>query len=164
MSFFKSSPNYAFLKVFGCACYPFLRPYNNHKLQFRTSKCLFLGYSPAHKGYRCLHPSGRLYIAKTVHFHECDFPYDSLFKSVTSHNSSNINIPTSILVNDSLFTNNMSHLTSSLPTQSTSFNDITTESSQLANHNNTNDSEPTSQPHFNPDHNDINDPEPTPQS
>ena len=53
---FHKALDYTSLKMFGCTYYPFLRPYNNYKLQFRTSKCLFLGYSPAHKGYRCLHP------------------------------------------------------------------------------------------------------------
>ncbi|KAL4588858.1 hypothetical protein LXL04_001755 [Taraxacum kok-saghyz] len=29
-------PDYNFLKTFGCLCYPFLRPYNKHKLDFRS--------------------------------------------------------------------------------------------------------------------------------
>jgi len=33
---FKEKPNYSFLRVFGCACWPNLRPYNKHKLQFRS--------------------------------------------------------------------------------------------------------------------------------
>ena len=34
-------PDYTFLKVFGCACWPHLRPYNNRKLEFRSKKwCL----------------------------------------------------------------------------------------------------------------------------
>jgi histone deacetylase 1/2 len=28
------TPDYTFFRVFGCACWPHLRPYNNHKLQF----------------------------------------------------------------------------------------------------------------------------------
>lgn len=62
------------MRVFGCACFPFLRPYHNQKLQFRTSKCLFIGYSDEHRGYKWLHPSGILYIAKSVEFNEFDFP------------------------------------------------------------------------------------------
>jgi hypothetical protein len=31
---FNSRPNYTFLHVFGCACWPHLRPYNKHKLDF----------------------------------------------------------------------------------------------------------------------------------
>ena len=65
--------------IFGCACFQYLQPYNKHKLAFRTSKCLFLGYSPFHKGYRCLHSSGRIYVARSVNFDENCFPYKSLF-------------------------------------------------------------------------------------
>ncbi|KAH9646466.1 retrovirus-related pol polyprotein from transposon RE2 [Citrus sinensis] len=47
-------------------------------------KCLqsdWGGYSPLHKGYKCLHPSGRIYIASHVFFYETSFPYstDSTF-------------------------------------------------------------------------------------
>ena len=59
--------NYHSLKVFGCVCYPYLRPYNPHKLHFRTSPCLFLGYSPCHKGYKCFHPADSLYISPISH-------------------------------------------------------------------------------------------------
>ena len=46
--------DYQFLKVFGCTCYPLLKSYNSHKLDFHSKKCLFLGYNPLHKGYKCL--------------------------------------------------------------------------------------------------------------
>ena len=78
---FGYKPDYHFLKVFGCSCFPYLRPYNKHKLAFKTSKCVFLGYSPFHKGYKCLHPSGRIYIARSVTFDEHSFPYQQLFVS-----------------------------------------------------------------------------------
>jgi hypothetical protein len=31
---FHESPNYNFLRIFGCACWPNLRPYNSRKLAF----------------------------------------------------------------------------------------------------------------------------------
>ena len=34
------TPDYTFFKVFGCACWPHLRPYNSHKLDFRSKKCV----------------------------------------------------------------------------------------------------------------------------
>ena len=41
---FGSSPDLNHLRIFGCACFPLLRPYNHNKLQPKTSKCVFLGY------------------------------------------------------------------------------------------------------------------------
>lgn len=73
---FDSPPDYKFLKVFGCACYPHLRPYNRNKLQYRSAKCVFLGYSGRHRGYKCLHlESRRIYIARNVVFDESVFPF-----------------------------------------------------------------------------------------
>jgi hypothetical protein len=39
---FKQPPDYANLKIFGCACYPLLRPYNSHKLMFKKQAKHFL--------------------------------------------------------------------------------------------------------------------------
>ena len=69
-------PNYTFLRTFGCACWPSLRKYNPHKLEFRSKMCVFLGYSPMHKGYKCLDRStGRIYISRDVVFDETVFPF-----------------------------------------------------------------------------------------
>ena len=46
---FHKAPDYHFLKTFGCACYPSVRPYRQHKLDFCSDLCLFLGYSEQHK-------------------------------------------------------------------------------------------------------------------
>lgn len=68
--------DYGFLKTFGCLCYPFLRPYNNHKLDFRSLPCVFLGYSVSHKGYLCFHkPTSRIYVSRHVVFNKDLFPY-----------------------------------------------------------------------------------------
>jgi hypothetical protein len=75
---FNRSPDYKFLKIFGYACFPNLRPYNKHKFDFRSQQCVFLGYSLNHKGYKCLHPpTGRIYISRDVVFHESIFPFSS---------------------------------------------------------------------------------------
>ncbi|XP_019420682.1 PREDICTED: uncharacterized protein LOC109330866 [Lupinus angustifolius] len=68
-------PVYSFLKVFGCSCFPLLRPYNSHKLNFRSLECVFIGYSTQNKGYKCLSPDGRIYISKDVTFNEHSFPF-----------------------------------------------------------------------------------------
>ena len=60
---FHEKPDYSMLKVYGCACWPNLRPYNSRKLAFRSKRCAFLGYSNLHKGFKCLDIStGRVYL------------------------------------------------------------------------------------------------------
>jgi hypothetical protein len=74
-----TSPNYDSLRIFGCACWPNLRPYNKRKLAYRSKRCVFLGYSPLHKGVKCLDvTTGRVYISRDVVFDENVFPFASL--------------------------------------------------------------------------------------
>jgi histone deacetylase 1/2 len=86
-------PDYKSLKTFGCACFPFLRPYNTQKMDFHSRECVFLGYSPNHKGYKCLDASGKIFISKDVVFNETRFPYPELFPS-TPHVSGSTTGPT----------------------------------------------------------------------
>ena len=81
---FNKMPDYSVMRVFRCACFPYLRPYNHHKLEFRTARCISLGYSSLHKSYLCLHSSGRIYVSNHVTFDESYFP----FKSGVSHSCS----------------------------------------------------------------------------
>jgi histone deacetylase 1/2 len=68
-------PDYSFLRAFGCACWPNLRPYNNRKLAFRSRLCVFLGYNQQHKGYKCLdRSSGQIFVSRDVVFDENFFP------------------------------------------------------------------------------------------
>ena len=76
---FGKKPDYDALKPFGYAYYPFLKPYNQHKLQFHTTQCLFLGYSKSHKGYKCLNSHGRIFISRYVVFNENHFPFHDGF-------------------------------------------------------------------------------------
>lgn len=72
-------PDYIALKVFGCACFPLLRPYNSHKMAYRSSECVFMGYSLQHKGYKCLDPqTSRIYISRHVQVNEGYFPFSRL--------------------------------------------------------------------------------------
>jgi hypothetical protein len=45
-----ATPDYSIFRVFGCACWPNLHPYNSHKLQFRSTRCVFLGTTTCTKG------------------------------------------------------------------------------------------------------------------
>jgi hypothetical protein len=76
---FNIKPNYPSLRVFGNACWPNLRPFNNHKLQFRSKWCVFLGFSHQHKGFKCFETSTRrVYILWDVIFDENIYPFASL--------------------------------------------------------------------------------------
>lgn len=80
-SFFKlfnNEPDYYFLRVFGCLCFLWLKPYMSSKLEGRSKKCLFLGYSSNTKGYRCLDlSSGRVFICQHVLFRESNLPFSA---------------------------------------------------------------------------------------
>ena len=63
------------LKVFGCACFPFLKPYSYHKFDPKSRLCIFLGYPPLSKGYIYSEVSTKkVYISPHCIFHETVFP------------------------------------------------------------------------------------------
>lgn len=73
---FGKSPNYNKLRVFGCACYPWLRPYTRHKLEDRSARCVFFGYSPTQSAYLCYDiDNNRMYCSRHVQFDEFTFPF-----------------------------------------------------------------------------------------
>ncbi|KAE8676092.1 Protein NRT1/ PTR FAMILY 6.2 [Hibiscus syriacus] len=51
---FARKPDYNTMRVFGCRCFPYLRDFQSHKLMPRSQECVFLGYSPQHRGFQCL--------------------------------------------------------------------------------------------------------------
>jgi hypothetical protein len=72
---YDTTPSYDHLRVFGFACYPNTSATAPHKLSPRSTRCLFLGYSPDQKGYRCLDlTSHRIIIFRHVVFDEDVFP------------------------------------------------------------------------------------------
>jgi hypothetical protein len=68
--------DYSLLRVFGCLCYPNLSATTPHKLSPRSAACVFLGYPPSQKGYRCLDLSTRkIIISRHVVFDKTHFPF-----------------------------------------------------------------------------------------
>ncbi|KAF7824394.1 Retrovirus-related Pol polyprotein from transposon TNT 1-94 [Senna tora] len=72
---FNKDPEYSELQPFGCACFPCLKPYNDHKFQFHSQKCVYLSPAAQHKGFKCLSPSGKVYISRHVVFDSEAFPF-----------------------------------------------------------------------------------------
>lgn len=84
---FHLAPNYLKLKIFGCLCYPYLRPYTSHKLQPRSHPCVFIGYLTEYNAYKCYDPeTNKIYTSRHVVFVEDTFPFQShpTFKSTYS--------------------------------------------------------------------------------
>lgn len=57
------SLDYTCLRTFGSVYFPYLQPYQQHKFDYHTTKCVFMGYSDCHKGYWCLSSIGRIVIS-----------------------------------------------------------------------------------------------------
>lgn len=75
------APVWTALRVFGCACYPYLRPYSQNKFDPKSLMCVFLGYNEKYKGYRCYHLlTGRVYINCHVLFDEDRLPYKDTYQ------------------------------------------------------------------------------------
>lgn len=86
ISFSNETPQYRFLirhptcnqlHVFGFLCFP--RLYTSHKLQPRSTPCIFLEYPTHHRGFRFFDLSTRhMIITHHVTFDEFIFPYGSV--------------------------------------------------------------------------------------
>ena len=73
---FHQPHDYTFLRIFRCLCFPFIHPYNAHKLDYCSTQCVFLGYSSSHLVYHCLDlSSNRIFISHRVCFHEHQFSF-----------------------------------------------------------------------------------------
>ena len=76
---FGSVPNYSKLRSFGCLCYPWIKPYNHHKLEPKSTPCIFIGYSLHQSAFLCLDPSSScVYVSRHVHFVETQYPFQTL--------------------------------------------------------------------------------------
>ena len=92
---FKRHPQYNGLRVIGCQCFPSLRHQRGNKFSAKTYPCIFTGYSPIHKGYRCLDPkTRRVYISRHVVFDETIFPFKPSSEAPSSSKLEIIEFPT----------------------------------------------------------------------
>lgn len=95
---FEQKPNYSSLRIFGCACWPNLRPFNSRKLKFRPKQCAFLGYSTLYKGFKCLDIfTGRVHVSRDVIFDENVFPFSNL------HSNAGARLKSEIILHPTLF-------------------------------------------------------------
>jgi len=68
-------------RVFGCPVFVHVHSPYRGKLDPRAIKCVFIGYAPNKKGYKCYHSQSRkVYVSKDVTFHEREsfFPSSQL--------------------------------------------------------------------------------------
>lgn len=76
---YQQVPSYFHIRVFGCLCYPLIPSTTIHKLQPRSTPCVFLGYPSNHHGYKCYDlSSNKIIICRHVLFDEHVFPFARL--------------------------------------------------------------------------------------
>ncbi|CAL9245665.1 unnamed protein product, partial [Arabidopsis halleri] len=67
----KNKPIFDHLRVFGCVCFVLVPGDLRNKLEAKSMKCMFIGYSTSQKGYKCFDPTNnRLHISRDVKFME----------------------------------------------------------------------------------------------
>ncbi|KAI5333017.1 hypothetical protein L3X38_023146 [Prunus dulcis] len=86
---FDKPPPLQHLRVFGTTVYPYIRPFNEHKLQSRTVQCVFMGYSQGYKGVICYNTTThRFLLSRHVVHDEGVFPFGHSKPSLPSSNIS----------------------------------------------------------------------------
>ena len=79
----RKSPNYNSQRIFGCLCYPWLKPYSKNKLESKSTPCVYLGFSLSHHCHQCFDPiSAKIYLSRDVRFVEDVFPFKTLFFNI----------------------------------------------------------------------------------
>ncbi|KAJ9541710.1 LOW QUALITY PROTEIN: hypothetical protein OSB04_028216 [Centaurea solstitialis] len=63
---YNKHPSYTHLRTFGCLCYPLIPSTSIHKLENRSTPCVFLGYRSNHRGYKCYDLSTRKIIISLI--------------------------------------------------------------------------------------------------
>lgn len=79
---YQKVPSYLELKVFGCLCSPLFPSTTIHKLQPRSTPCVFLGHPVSQRGYKCFDMStNKIIMSRHVMFDETKFPFSSLHRT-----------------------------------------------------------------------------------
>jgi len=74
---------YNSLRTFGCLCYPWLKLYPTHKLEPRSSPCVYFGFSEVHHAHQCFDPiNSKFYVSHDVKFLENIFPFETIFSHI----------------------------------------------------------------------------------
>ena len=63
---FGKYPDYIMLCTFGCLCFSYLQDYAPNKLSPKSAPCVFLGYSPLHKGFVVLTTRQNVFMSLTM--------------------------------------------------------------------------------------------------
>ena len=70
-------PSLDHIRVFGCVCFVFVPGEQRNKLEARSTKAMFLGYSTTQKGYKCYNAeTNRVLISRDVKFLESKSYFD----------------------------------------------------------------------------------------
>ncbi|KAL1193517.1 Retrovirus-related Pol polyprotein from transposon RE1 [Cardamine amara subsp. amara] len=68
---YNTKPIIDHLRVFGSVCFVFVPEAQRNKLEPKSIKCMFIGYSSTQKGYKCYNPiSKRVHVSREVKFVE----------------------------------------------------------------------------------------------
>ncbi|PKU77708.1 Retrovirus-related Pol polyprotein from transposon TNT 1-94 [Dendrobium catenatum] len=129
---FSKPPDYSQLRVYGCLCYPWLKPYTNNKLSPISQPCVFLGYATTQKGYRCLDTkTNQIYTSAHVIFNESIFPFaNNPTTSTHTQSPSNLTPPLLLIPTSTLTTPNPTITINSSQSLNTSRNQLQTISAE----------------------------------
>jgi len=84
-----NKPKVSHLRVFGCIAYSLVNSQARYKLDEKSKKCIFVGYSTQSKAYKLYNPlSGKIVISRNVMFNE-----DASWNFDSENVSSNIKLP-----------------------------------------------------------------------
>lgn len=71
---YNKRPTYKHLRAFGCLCYVYSEKINRTKLDPRARECIFIGYPPHVKGYKCFDIEKQtIIVSRHVKFIEAKF-------------------------------------------------------------------------------------------